>query len=105
MKFGPKEILSILLTLGGLGFGTLTIGAFAQANKEAPLEPIMAILRALDGIAAVIPPFSLVGKLEEQAFSRGFAYMGMAVVLTSLAAIFVGDTRASKVPTVGRKGA
>ena len=37
--------------------------------------------------------------------NRGFAYMGITVLLTAVAAALVSDTRASTIARPGRKGA
>lgn len=103
MKFSIKEIIAILLALGGLGTGGLTLGAFAATNPDA-IVPGLPLLTFIDGIVRNIPPFSFVASTEN-ALSRGFAYMGLAIVMTSLAAMLFAPTRAETVPVIGRKGA
>jgi hypothetical protein len=103
VKFSIKEIIAILLALGGLGTGGLALGAFATTNPDA-VVPGLPFLALFDGIISKIPPFSFVGNAEN-ATSRGFAYMGLAVVMTSLAAMLFAPTRAETVPVIGRKGA
>jgi hypothetical protein len=103
VKFSIKEIIAILLALGGLGTGGLTLGAFATTN-DAAVVPGVELLKFIDGIVKNIPPFSFVAG-PENALSRGFAYMGLAIVMTSLAAMLFAPTRAETVPVIGRKGA
>jgi hypothetical protein len=103
VKFSIKEIIAILLALGGLGMGGLTLGAFAATNPDA-LVPGVGLLKIIDGLISNIPPFSFVAS-PANALSRGFAYMGLAIVMTSVAAMLFAPTRAETVPTIGRKGA
>jgi hypothetical protein len=102
VKFSIKEIIAILLALGGLGMGGLTLGAFAATNPDA-VVPGLPLLAFFDGIVRNIPPFSFVAG-NENALSRGFAYMGLAIVMTSVAAMLFAPTRAETVPVPGRRG-
>ncbi len=97
----------IALALVGLGmvFIVLTLGAFAHANPDAPI-PGVALLRSIEDIAANLLPASLRSSDPTMPMNRGFAYMGITVLLTALAAALVSDTRASTIARPGsRKGA
>jgi hypothetical protein len=86
-------------------FVILTLGAFAHANPDAPI-PGVAVLRAAEDFAANLLPAALRSSDPTMPMNRGFAYMGITVLLTALAAALVSDTRASTIARPGsRKGA
>ncbi len=99
-----------LVALGLIGFGlvftVLTVGAFAHANPDAQL-PGLDILRGLESIAANLLPNAALHSNNDPGMpmSRGFAYMGITVLLTSIAAALVSDTRASTIARPGKRRA
>ncbi len=104
MNQAVKNLLALVLIIGGLGFSGLTIGAFAHQNPNLPAP--LNLIRDLEGFASSI----LLGWTEltkpdmaVHAFSRGFTYMGLAIVLTSIAAMLVSGTRRDSVPVPGRR--
>jgi hypothetical protein len=99
-----KGLIAIALVGLGLVFVVLTLGAFAHANPDAPI-PGVALLRSLEDIAANLLPSSLRSSDPTMPMNRGFAYMGITVLLTAVAAALVSDTRASTIARPGRKGA
>jgi hypothetical protein len=97
----------IALALVGLAmvFIVLTLGAFAHANPDAPI-PGVALLRSIEDISANFLPAALRSSDPTMPMNRGFAYMGITVLLTAFAAALVSDTRASTIARPGsRKGA
>jgi F0F1-type ATP synthase membrane subunit c/vacuolar-type H+-ATPase subunit K len=101
------KLLAAGLLVGlGMVFVILTLGAFAHANPDAPI-PGVALLRSVEDIAAYILPAALRSSdpTSTMPMNRGFAYMGITVLLTALAAALVSDTRASTIARPGRKGA
>lgn len=121
-----KTIIAILLVLTALGMMPLTIGAFAHANPdfgtvEASLVATNPYIVRDDG-APDVPPI-IVGvvtfirnieggisglampQLKAYPFERGFAYMGLAVLLTAFASALLADTRSQTLVKPGRKAA
>jgi hypothetical protein len=110
-----KNLIAVLLILGGLGFSALTIGAFTYQNPDIPSIPDirpLTILKALEGATSplVFGLIKLLGftdltkpDMVTHAFSRGFTYMGLSIVLTSLAAMLISGTRRDSIPVPGRR--
>jgi hypothetical protein len=112
MNQGVKNLLALLLILGGLGFSGLTIGGFAHQNENLGFP--LTLIRDLEGAISTglrflndDPALPAAAKAEQRlavhAFSRGFTYMGLAIVLTSVAAMLVSSTRRDSVPVPGRR--
>jgi hypothetical protein len=121
-----KTIIAIVLVLAALGLAPLTIGAFAQANPDfgsvdSTLTSENPYIVRDDG-SADIPPFvvslvktirnveggissALLPNLKSFPFERGFAYMGLTVLLTALASALLADTRSQTIQKPGRKAA
>jgi hypothetical protein len=100
-----KGFIALALVGLGLVFIVLTLGAFAHANPDAPI-PGVSLLRSIEDIAANFLPAALRSSDPTMPMNRGFAYMGITVLLTALAAALVSDTRASTIARPGsRKGA
>ncbi len=105
MNQAIKQLTAALLVGLGLVFVVLTLGAFAHANPDAPI-PGVAVLRAVEDFAANFLPAALRSSNDPtMPMNRGFAYMGITVLLTAVAAALVSDTRASTIARPGRKGA
>jgi hypothetical protein len=120
-----KTIIAIVLVLIGLlGLAPLTIGAFAHANPDfgtvdstlisenpyivrddrSPDIPAFAVsivkaIRDTEGAvsAAVVPD------LKSFPFERGFAYMGLTVLLTAIASALLADTRSQTLVKPGKR--
>jgi hypothetical protein len=119
-----KTIIAILLVLGALGLAPLTIGAFAHANPDfgtvdstlssenpyivredgAPEIPAIAVslvkfIRDTEGAlsGAFLP------NLKSFPFERGFAYMGLTVLLTAIASALLADTRSQTLTKPGKR--
>jgi hypothetical protein len=96
------NIIKILLALGciggALGAASLTIGAFAAGNPNALPFPLD-LLRSLEGFLAVA-----FGPLADakHAFSRGYAYMGLTMILTAVAALLTANPISTSLPRPGR---
>jgi hypothetical protein len=99
-----KALVAIALVGGGLLFAGLTIGAFAHANPDA-LPPGIPLIRDLEGGIARGLNFLSSPSVEVHAFGRGFAYMGITILLTAVAAALVAETTSQTLPRPGRKGA
>ena len=121
-----KTIIAIVLVLAALGLAPLTIGAFAQANPDfgkvdTQLTSENPYIKREDG-SAEIPSFvvglvttirnieggvssALLPNLKSFPFERGFAYMGLTVLLTALASALLADTRSQTITKPGRKAA
>jgi hypothetical protein len=100
-----KTTLAILLVLGGLAFAPLTIGAFAHANPDAlPPEPIGGLVRLIRDAEGGISSLVMSG-LRNNPFERGFAYMGVTILLTAVASALLADTRSQTLARPGRRGA
>lgn len=120
-----KTIIAIVLVLGALGLAPLTIGAFAHANPDfgtvneeltkenpyivrddgAPDIPAIAVglvkfVRDIEGAvsAALFPP-----NFKSFPFERGFAYMGLTVLLTAIASALLADTRSQTLTRPGKR--
>ena len=104
MNQAIKGTVALILIVLGLVFIVLTLGAFAHANPDAPI-PGVALLRSIEDIAANLLPAALRSSDPTMPMNRGFAYMGITVLLTAVAAALVSDTRASTIARPGRKGA
>jgi hypothetical protein len=93
-----KTILALGCIGGALGAASLTIGAFGAGNPNALPFPLD-LLRSLEGFLAVA-----FGPLSDakHAFSRGYAYMGVTMILTALAALFMANPMSNTVPRPGR---
>ena len=104
MNQAIKGFAALILIGLGLVFIVLTLGAFAHANPDAPI-PGVALLRSIEDIAANLFPAALRSSDPTMPMNRGFAYMGITVLLTAVAAALVSDTRASTIARPGRKGA
>ncbi len=119
-----KTIIAILLVLGALGLAPLTIGAFAHANPDfgtvdstlvsenpyivrddgAPKIPELAvslvkIIRDTEGAISG----ALLPNLKSFPFERGFAYMGLTVLLTAIASALLADTRSQTLVKPGKR--
>jgi hypothetical protein len=99
-----KALVAIALVGAGLLFAGLTIGAFAHANPDA-LPPGIPLIRDLEGGVARAIGFLSTPTIEAQAFGRGFAYMGLAIILTGIASALVAETTSQTLPRPGRRGA
>jgi hypothetical protein len=121
-----KTIIAIVLVLAALGLAPLTIGAFAHANPDfgnvdSQLTSENPYIVREDG-SADIPPFvvsvvttirnieggissAFLPNLKSFPFERGFAYMGLTVLLTALASALLADTRSQTITKPGRKAA
>jgi hypothetical protein len=100
-----KTILAIALVLGGLAFAPLTIGAFAQANPDAlPPEPVATVVRFIRDAESFLSNIVMPG-LRNNPFERGFAYMGVTILLTAVASALLADTRSQTLARPGRRGA
>jgi hypothetical protein len=97
-----KGLIALALVGLGMVFIVLTLGAFAHANPDAPI-PGVALLRSIEDIAANFLPAALRSSDPTMPMNRGFAYMGITVLLTALAAALVSDTRASTIARPGRR--
>ena len=110
MNQNIKNLIAVLLILGGLGFSALTIGAFTYQNPDIPSIPDIRPLTILKALEGAISPL-LLGwwtnltkpDMVTHAFSRGFTYMGLSIVLTSLAAMLISGTRRDSIPVPGRR--
>ncbi|MFN3266290.1 MAG: hypothetical protein ACK41E_05555 [Deinococcales bacterium] len=121
-----KTIIAIVLVLGALGLAPLTIGAFAHANPDfgvvdsaltssnpyivredgsadipQVVRDLVSAIRNLEGgISGALLP-----NLRSYPFERGFAYMGLTVLLTAIASALLADTRSQTIQKPGRKAA
>jgi hypothetical protein len=93
-----KMILALACVGGALGAASLTIGAFGAGNPNALPFPLD-LLRTLEGFLA-----TTFGPLADakHAFSRGYAYMGVTMILTALAALFTASPMSSSLPRPGQ---
>jgi hypothetical protein len=119
-----KTIIAIVLVLGALGLAPLTIGAFAHANPNfgevdqtlksenpyiqrddgAPKIPDIAVnlvkfIRETEGAISG----ALLPDLKSFPFERGFAYMGLTVLLTAIASALLADTRSQTLVKPGKR--
>jgi hypothetical protein len=121
-----KTIFAIVLVLGALGLAPLTIGAFAHANPDfgtvdATLVAGNPYIVREDG-APAIPEFvvglvkfirdtegalsgAALPNLKSFPFERGFAYMGLTVLLTAFASALLADTRSQTLVKPGKRKA
>jgi hypothetical protein len=100
-----KALVAVALVGISLLFAGLTIGAFAHLNPDA-LPPGIPLIRDLEGGAARATNFLVENNdLERHALGRGFAYMGIAIILTGIAAALVAETTSQTLPRPGRRGA
>ncbi len=121
-----KTIFAILLVLAALGFAPLTIGAFAHSNPDfgtvetaltssnpyivradaAPALPgfVVSIVKGIRDLEGAISNAAL-PQLKSNPFERGFAYMGITVLLTAIASALLADTRSQTLVKPGRKAA
>ncbi len=89
-----KYLIVLILVGVAMLMAFLCLGAFAQLNPDFPVKA----LTGAESLFANMLPASL----KDQAFSRGFVYMGLSVILSSVAAMMVANTRAE---TIRRPGA
>ncbi len=119
-----KTIIAILMVLGALGLTPLTIGAFAHSNPDfgmvdttltsenpyivkaddAPALPgfvvgLVKFIRETEGAISGI----LLPQLKSYPFERGFAYMGITVLLTAIASALLADTRSQTLVRPGKR--
>jgi hypothetical protein len=99
-----KALVAVALVGLGLLFAGLTIGAFAHANPDG-LPPGIPIIRDLEGSLSRTTGFLATPTVEEHAFGRGFSYMGIAIILSAIAAALVSETTSQTLARPGRKGA
>jgi hypothetical protein len=104
------SLLKFLVVAGIIGisllFAGLTIGAFAHGNPDVrALPPGVEFVRAGEGWTAERIGFLSTPTIEAQAFGRGFAYMGLAIILTGIASALVAETTSQTLPRPGRRGA
>jgi hypothetical protein len=99
-----KALVAVAMVGLGLLFAGLTIGAFAHANPDA-LPPGIPIIRDLEGSLSRTTGFLATPTVETHAFGRGFSYMGIAIILSAIAAALVSETTSQTLPRPGRKGA
>ena len=90
----------VALALVGLGqvFAVLTIGAFGQANPNNPAKIISDLELALSA-----PLRGTEQQTDQVLFGRGFAYMGLTIVFTSLAALLLASPKSETIARPGRR--
>ena len=111
-----KNVIAILCILAGLGFAGLTLGAFAQANDNIPyggdIRPLT-VAKFLDGTVASTlnffdgsserPNLEVKEQLKVHAFARGFTYMALTILLSSIAALILSEPKSQTLARPGRR--
>ena len=93
-----KTLVALALVGLGLVFAVLTIGAFGQANPNNPAKIISDVEVALSSGIGFMR-----GESDQILFGRGFAYMGLTIVFTSLAALLLASPKSETIARPGRR--